>query len=122
MSPILERSSILPETNVRFVRKGEVVAYGEDPNESHLEIAERYRLGQTDLNPGNLDYGRMWVDGAGFTRQEEGVIFLSGTSRNCMPRGTSEGSRKEDARVIEEITGREVKWQTQRSGQFISTD
>ena len=109
MSPLLDNTSKIPDKNVKFVREGKVVAYGENKNEDHLSLADKYNLGEFILERGRY-FGKAWVDGSGYIRSEEGSIILSGESTNCMPRKHVKESREEDAEVVGRITGKEVRY------------
>ncbi len=109
MSPILGKSSKLPDEDVKYIREGDVVAYGENQHEDHSSLSIKYDMGELVTTRGR-NFLKVLVDGSGFIRMDGATIVLSGSSTNCIPRKPLEESKREDAEVIEGITGKEVRY------------
>jgi hypothetical protein len=107
MSPILDKSSKVPKGDVKYIREGDTVAFGENSNEDHSSLSIKYDIGELVTKRGR-NFLKVLVDGSGFMRSDGESIVLSGSSTNCIPRKPSEESKREDAEVIGRITGKEV--------------
>jgi hypothetical protein len=105
MAPILDENTEIPHEMTKYVREGGILAF-QDDSEDHLSIAVKYKLGE-------LDYETLKrkVDGSGWLYQDKnGVVFLSGASENCLHSKSYKVSKVEDAEVIRQITGKEVRY------------
>jgi hypothetical protein len=103
MTPILERDN-LPDGWHKFVRDGDVVAFGK-PDEDHAAIAERHSLG----TPTKDRVTRREVDDAGRLARKESSYKVGGKSHTTRIRGDRTRARTETIETIRRTTGREVE-------------